>query len=90
MTCRTCGAEIAEKAIVCYRCGTATADLPPVPRHGPPPARRPWWLLALVLVAAAIAAWLTPGLPDESPLRWASWAVVLVLAVLTALRLRRR
>ena len=26
MICRNCGTEIAEKAIVCYRCGTATAD----------------------------------------------------------------
>ena len=26
MTCRNCGIEIADKAIVCYRCGTATAD----------------------------------------------------------------
>jgi hypothetical protein len=26
MLCRHCGIEIADKAIVCYRCGTATAD----------------------------------------------------------------
>jgi uncharacterized paraquat-inducible protein A len=26
MICRNCGIEIADKAIVCYRCGTATAD----------------------------------------------------------------
>ena len=26
MTCRNCGTEIADKAIVCYRCGTATTD----------------------------------------------------------------
>lgn len=31
MICRTCGTEIADKAIVCYRCGTATTD----------PVRRP-------------------------------------------------
>jgi hypothetical protein len=24
--CRQCGTEIADKAIVCYRCGTATTD----------------------------------------------------------------
>ena len=26
MTCRQCGTVIADKAIVCYRCGTPTAD----------------------------------------------------------------
>ena len=31
MICRSCGTEIADKAIVCYRCGAATTD----------PVRRP-------------------------------------------------
>lgn len=31
MKCRNCGTEIADKAIVCFRCGTATVD----------PVRRP-------------------------------------------------
>jgi len=26
MQCRKCGAEIAEKALICYRCGTATTE----------------------------------------------------------------
>ena len=26
MKCRNCGAEIAEKALICYRCGTATTE----------------------------------------------------------------
>jgi hypothetical protein len=26
MMCRSCGTEIADKAIICYRCGAATAD----------------------------------------------------------------
>jgi hypothetical protein len=31
MLCRNCGTEIADKAIVCYRCGTGTSE----------PARKP-------------------------------------------------
>ena len=31
MTCRNCGTEIADKAIVCFRCGAGTSD----------PVRRP-------------------------------------------------
>jgi protein-S-isoprenylcysteine O-methyltransferase Ste14 len=90
MRCRSCQAEIADKAIVCYRCGTPTADLPAVPRTAPPPARRPWWLLVLALVLAALAVWFVPELPEESPLRWAIWAGVLVVLVGAALRLVRR
>ena len=26
MTCRKCGTEIAAKAIICYKCGTATVE----------------------------------------------------------------
>jgi hypothetical protein len=26
MQCRNCGAEIADKALICYRCGTATTE----------------------------------------------------------------
>lgn len=26
MTCRNCGAEIADKALICYRCGSATTE----------------------------------------------------------------
>ncbi len=26
MTCRKCGTQIAAKAIICYKCGTATAE----------------------------------------------------------------
>jgi hypothetical protein len=58
MTCRVCGTEIAANALICYRCGTATAD----PRISPPtrrPSGRPAWLVAGLLAAAAAAlAWL--------------------------------
>ena len=26
MKCRSCGIEIADKALICYRCGTATTE----------------------------------------------------------------
>ena len=56
MKCRNCSAEIAEKAIVCYRCGTPTADLVEVPRHAPPRARGRFLLIiVLVVVVLAIA-----------------------------------
>lgn len=49
MTCRHCGTEIADKAIVCYRCGAGTAD--PVRR---PVAVRPRRGRVLPLVALVL------------------------------------
>ncbi len=53
MNCTHCSTEIADKALICYRCGHATTE----PRVKPPasgsilepPQRRRPWLLAMVL-----------------------------------------
>jgi hypothetical protein len=45
MQCRSCGTEIADKAIVCYRCGAATTD--PIRKPVPiAPRGRGWPSLA--------------------------------------------
>jgi hypothetical protein len=55
MICRSCGTEIADKAIVCYRCGTATAD--PVRRPVEIRARRgPGVVTIVILILAALLA----------------------------------
>jgi hypothetical protein len=78
MTCAECGATIADKAIVCYRCGTATA-LPERPPAVRAEANRPWGLIAVLLVLAAGAGWLAVAITDRP------WRVgVLVVAVLLA------
>jgi uncharacterized membrane protein YvbJ len=50
MQCRQCGTEIADKAIVCYRCGAATTD--PVRKAVPARPRRS--LLSSVLAAVVL------------------------------------
>ena len=56
MTCSNCGATIADRAIVCYKCGMPTA-IPAAPER-PAEASRgaPWWLRALVLLLIAASA----------------------------------
>ena len=57
MQCRSCGAEIDAKAIVCYRCGTPTAD-PAAARPNPQRAGSGgmawWWIVLVVLVAGGL------------------------------------
>jgi hypothetical protein len=54
MLCRNCGTEIADKALICFRCGTATSE-PRVapPRTGRAPASRGPLLLALVVLVVS-------------------------------------
>jgi hypothetical protein len=49
--CSNCSAEIADKAIVCYRCGTPTLNLPPVSPKAAPAKRNLWlWLAFLIAI----------------------------------------
>ena len=52
MKCRSCSAEIDAKAIVCYRCGTPTADPAAAPKRVAPPKRTGIWVVAAIIVIA--------------------------------------
>ena len=55
MKCRSCGAEIAVNALICYKCGTATSEA-----KIKPPARRSGLgrssIAGLILLGLALAA----------------------------------
>lgn len=55
MLCRQCGTEIAEKALICYRCGTATteAQFKPVTTSG---RRSPKLPVIIVIVLGLLIA----------------------------------
>jgi hypothetical protein len=55
MKCRSCGAEIAANALICYKCGTATTE----PRIKPPASRpqpRRGTIAGLILLGLALVA----------------------------------
>jgi hypothetical protein len=64
MQCRNCGAEIADKALICYRCGTATTEAKYKPAALPSRTGRPRWLpvLIIVLLALLIALYFWSGM----------------------------
>jgi hypothetical protein len=91
MICRNCGTEIADKAIVCYRCGTATSE----------PARKPagirprrGWLAPLVgLVLLALAALFLPLAGQTTipqPYRMPAEVALGAVIVVVVLRIIRR
>ena len=63
MLCKHCGTEIADKALICYKCGHATTE----PRIKPPadgplfdrPRRSPvpMVLIVILIVLALVATW---------------------------------
>ncbi len=58
MHCRNCGADIADKALICYRCGTATTEAkykPAVPRRGSS-KRAPIVTAVIILIALLLLA----------------------------------
>ena len=91
MKCRQCGTEIADKAIVCYRCGTATTEA----KFKAPVGRRPQSRVSLVTAVLALALlasfalymerFFTVGAP--SGLRW---LIIVLAAALVALRMIAR
>ena len=54
MQCRNCGTEIADKALICYRCGAATTEAKYQP--APLPGRRSssWTIILVSAIAAAV------------------------------------
>jgi hypothetical protein len=88
MLCRQCGTEIADKAIVCYRCGTATAEPRLTPaarrRRRPPLPVTVAFILILILAALAIG----PATPEGAP-RMLFYALAAVATFVVVRMLRR-
>jgi hypothetical protein len=78
MICKHCQTEIADKALICYRCGRSTTE----PRIAPPSggsvfehrrrSRRPLIIavVILILVALLLAWFLWPAAPRVGQLRF--------------------
>ena len=88
MQCRNCGTEIADKAIICYRCGTATTD--PVRKAVPiKPRRNPIFSFVLAALLVLLALYLGQAsrtAADPGP--WQALAAVLLAAALIVVLFR--
>ena len=91
MKCRNCGTEIAEKALICYKCGTATTE---AKYKAAVPARTGGRTLLLVIVVAVILIALAVAFVEYSKGAQAGTVsgvgVAVALAVVTVRAILRR
>ena len=93
MQCRQCGTEIADKAIICYRCGAATTD--PVRRPVPVKRRRSPLLSFVALAVLALVAlyqgyaWRTAAQPEPWQMYVGIAAAIALVVLLVRLVVRR-
>ena len=92
MKCRQCGTEIADKAIICYRCGAATTDPLRAPVALKPRRSR---IFSLVLAALLVLLGLYLGqasrtAADPGRLQVLAGVVLGAALIIVVLRLVRR
>jgi hypothetical protein len=90
MICKNCGTEIADKALVCFRCGAATFEAKVKPGQAAPPKSRVPALIALIVLVLA-ALFMSQAAAGQAP-RLVSWVVAGLAAIALAWQLvvRRR
>ena len=93
MICRNCGIEIADKALICYKCGTATTEAKHQPAATPRGASvrlelAVSVLLLVLVVALAVYAKRAEGGEISTSLRWV--AIVLAVAIVALRAWARR
>jgi hypothetical protein len=94
MKCRNCGAEIADKALICYRCGTATteAKYKPVPIQQRS-SRGGLVASVLVILAVTLAAAYVQETSASGSAHIAAWigdGLVAIVVIVRAVLRRRR
>ena len=94
MQCRNCGAEIADKALICYRCGTATTEAKYQPAS--PPRRTSAvstivsTLALVLLVTLALYMGRVPSGQTPRIVTWLAVALAVVVVIGRAYLRRRR
>ena len=87
MQCRSCHAEIADKALICYKCGTATTEAKyqpvPLPRASSRSGLVPT-VIALALLAAA--ALYVERVSNAGASEWVAYVAVAAAVIVIGIR----
>jgi peptidoglycan/LPS O-acetylase OafA/YrhL len=87
MQCRKCGTDIADNALICYRCGEATSEPKFHPASRRPSSSKVGFILTFVmlLLLVAVTVFLGRSSPSGTP-QWFTWVIAGVAVVIVALR----
>jgi len=89
MQCRKCGTEIADKAIICYRCGAATTE-PRVRPYTPATSRRRLVPVIAALIVLVLAALYMGQAPADGVPRLVAWSVAGLATLVIVWQIARR
>ena len=87
MQCRSCGTEIADKALICYKCGTATTEARYQPAPLPARASRSGLVPTVIALALLVGAGLyVERLSSTGASHWVAYVAVAAAVIIVGLR----
>jgi uncharacterized membrane protein YvbJ len=93
MQCRNCGSQIADKALICYKCGTATTEAKyqpaPLPGRGRRSGLAPTVIAIVLLVLSVIWIERTPGADNSHQVVYVAVAAAVIIVAIRGYARRR-
>jgi uncharacterized membrane protein YvbJ len=87
MQCRSCGAEIADKALICYKCGTATTEAKYQPAALPKASSRSGLLPTVIALALLVAVALyVERISSAGSQQWVTYVAVAAAVIIVGIR----
>jgi protein-S-isoprenylcysteine O-methyltransferase Ste14 len=88
MICSNCGIEIADKALICFRCGQATFEARRAPAL--PPARGRHVILVVAMIVLILSAVFLGQVQTNTVPEWVRYTVIGLALVILAHRVLQR
>jgi uncharacterized membrane protein YvbJ len=87
MQCRSCGAEIADKALICYKCGAATTEARYQPAALPKASSRSGLLPTVIALALLVAVALyVERISSAGSQQWVTYVAVAAAVIIVGIR----
>jgi uncharacterized membrane protein YvbJ len=87
MQCRSCGTEIADKALICYKCGTATTEAKYQPASLPRTSSRSGLVPTMIALALLVAAVLyIERISNAGSQQWVTYVAVGAAVIIIGIR----
>jgi len=87
MQCRSCGTEIADKALICYKCGTATTEAKYQPAPLPRASSRSGLVPTVIALAILVAVTLyIERVSSADSQQWVTYVAVAAAVIIIGIR----